>query len=142
LSPGSTPTGVTELSPAEQLDATVTPEPLTATSAGATFDPTNEQFVYGKIVSTTGSRTLFDAEIQRFTTAGTLASSTGPFTFAGTSGSVRDAPEAVTVLPNRQALVLGTHASGPTIADQQLQLHQRRVRRAVPPVGRHGDRGG
>ena len=31
--------GVTELSPSGQLDATVTPEPLTATSAGATFDP-------------------------------------------------------------------------------------------------------
>jgi hypothetical protein len=34
--------GVTELSPAGQLDATVTPEPLTATSNGATFDPRNE----------------------------------------------------------------------------------------------------
>ena len=115
--------GVTELSPSGQLDATVTPEPLTATSAGATFDTTNEQFVYAKFVSPLGSETLFDVEIQRFTTAGTLASSTGPFTFAGTSGSVRDTPSVVTVLPNGQALLLGTHAIGATSADEQAAVY-------------------
>jgi hypothetical protein len=108
--------GVTELSSSGQLDATVTPEPLTATSAGATFDTANEQFVYSRFVSPLGSETLFDVEIQRYTTAGALASSTGPFTFAGTSGSVRDIPEAVTVLPNGQALLLGSHANGATSA--------------------------
>jgi uncharacterized delta-60 repeat protein len=114
--------GVTELSPSGQLDATVTPEPLTATSAGATFDTTNDQFVYARLVSPNGSRTLTDAEIQRFTTAGTVASSTGPFTFAGTSGSVKDAPSVVTVLPNGQALLLGIHSNGPTIAEQQAAV--------------------
>ena len=114
--------GVTELSPSGQLDATVTPEPLTATSAGATFDRNNEQFVYARFVSPLGSETLFDVEIQRFTTAGTLAASTGPFTFAGTSGSVKDTPNVVTVLPNGQALLLGTHANGPTNADQQTAV--------------------
>jgi uncharacterized delta-60 repeat protein len=113
--------GVTELSPSGQLDATVTPNPLTATSAGATVDRNNEQFVYARAVSL-GSETLFDVEIQRYTTAGTLASSTGPFTFAGTSGSVKDTPSVVTVLPNGQALLLGTHANGPTIADQQAAV--------------------
>jgi uncharacterized delta-60 repeat protein len=113
--------GVTELSPAGQLDATVTPEPLTATSAGATVDRNNEQFVYPQTVSL-GSETLLNVEIQRYTTAGTLASSTGPFTFAGTLGSVRDTPSAVTVLPNGQALLIGTHANGPTIADQQAAV--------------------
>ncbi len=112
--------GVTELSPAGQLDATVTPEPLTATSAGATFDRNNDQFVYPQTFSL--SETLLDVEIQRFTTAGTLASSTGPFTFAGTSGSVRDTPSVVTVLPNGQALLIGTHADGPTIADSQAAV--------------------
>jgi uncharacterized delta-60 repeat protein len=111
--------GVTELSSSGQLDATVTPEPLTATSAGATFDPTNEQFVYARFVSPNGSRILLDAEIQRFTTAGTVASSTGAFTFAGTSGSVRSVPSAVAVLPNGQALVIGTQANGPTSAAEQ-----------------------
>jgi uncharacterized delta-60 repeat protein len=111
--------GVTELSPAGQLDATVTPERLTATSAGATFDPANEQFVYSQFVSPLGSETLFDAEIQRYTTAGTLASSTGPFTFAGTSGSVRSIPSALAVLPNGQALVIGTQANGATSAAEQ-----------------------
>jgi uncharacterized delta-60 repeat protein len=115
--------GVTELSSSGQLDATVTPEPLTATSAGATFDTTNEQFVYAKFVSPLGSETLFDVEIQRFTTAGTLASSTGPFTFAGTSGAVRDTPSVVTVLPNGQALLLGTHAIGATSADEQAAVN-------------------
>lgn len=114
--------GVTELSPSGRLDATVAPEPLTATSAGATFDTANEQFVYSRFVSPLGSETLFDVEIQRYTTAGTLASSTGPFTFAGTSGSVRDTPSVVTVLPNGQALLLGTHAIGPTIAEQQAAV--------------------
>jgi Domain of unknown function (DUF5122) beta-propeller len=109
--------GVTELSLAGQLDATVTPEPLTATSAGATFDTTNEQFVYPQLVSLNGHATLADVKIQRFTTAGTLASSTGPFTFAGTSGSVKDAPGPVAVLPNGQALLLGSHANGATAAD-------------------------
>ena len=113
----STQPGVTELSPSGQLDATVTPEPLTATSAGATFDTTNEQFVYARFVSPNGSRTLSDVEIQRFTTAGTLASSTGPFTLADASGSVRDDPSVVTVLPNGQALVLGPHANGATALD-------------------------
>jgi uncharacterized delta-60 repeat protein len=114
--------GVTELSRAGQLDATVTPEPLTATSAGATFDTANEQFVYSTFVSPLGSETLFDVEIQRYTTVGTLASSTGPFTFAGTSGSVKDTPEAVTVLPNGQALLLGRHSNGPTVAEQQAAV--------------------
>jgi uncharacterized delta-60 repeat protein len=118
----STQPGVTELSLSGQLDATVTPEPLTATSAGATFDTTNEQFVYSRFVSPLGSETLFDVEIQRYTTAGTLASSTGPFTFAGTSGSVRDTPEVVTMLPNGQALLLGTHAIGATSADEQAAV--------------------
>jgi len=113
----STQPGVTELSPSGQLDASVTPEPLTATSAGATFDTTNEQFVYSRFVSPNGSRTLSDVEIQRFTTAGTLASSTGPFTLADASGSVRDDPSVVTVLPNGQALVLGPHANGATALD-------------------------
>jgi uncharacterized delta-60 repeat protein len=111
--------GVTELSSSGQLDATVTPEPLTATSAGATFDPRNEQFVYAQFVSAFGSKTLLDAKIQRYTTAGTLASSTGAFTFAGMSGSVRSIPSAVAVLPNGQALVIGTQANGATIPAEQ-----------------------
>ena len=113
--------GVIELSSSGQLDATVTPEPLTATSTGATVDRTNEQFVFAQTVSL-GSETLLNVEIQRYTAAGALASSTGPFTFAGAVGSVRDTPGAVTVLPNGQALLIGTHATGPTIAQQQAAV--------------------
>ena len=109
--------GVIELSSSGQLDATVTPETLTATSTGATVDTTNDQFVFGQNVAQNADGTLSDVEIQRFTTAGTLASTTGAFTFAGTSGSVRDDVGPVTVLPNGQALLLGVHAIGATSAD-------------------------
>jgi hypothetical protein len=115
----STQPGVTELSPSGQLDAAVTPEPLTAMSAGATFDPSDDQFVYGQNVALNEHGTLSDVEIQRFTTAGTLASTTGAFTFAGTSGSVRDDVGPVTVLPEGDALLLRVHADGATAADSE-----------------------
>jgi len=101
--------GVTELSPSGQLDATVTPEPLTATSAGYPVDKTNDQFVFSQNEHPSGFEGFIDPEIIRFTTAGAVASDTGLFPFTGTSLFVQDFVNAVAVLPSGQALAIGSH---------------------------------
>ena len=83
--------GVTELGPTGQLDATVTAAPLTATSAGYPVDTTNDQFVFSQNEHPSGLKGFIDPEIIRFTTAGTVASDTGLFPFAGTSLFVQPA---------------------------------------------------
>jgi uncharacterized delta-60 repeat protein len=101
--------GVTELSPSGRLDATVTPEPLTATSAGYPVDKTNDQFVFSQNEHPSGFEGFIDPEIIRFTTAGAVASDTGLFPFTGTSLFVQDFVNAIAVLPNGQALAIGSH---------------------------------
>ncbi|HYB46889.1 MAG TPA: hypothetical protein VED20_05940 [Streptosporangiaceae bacterium] len=116
--------GVTELSPTGQLDATVTAAPLTATSAGYPVDTTNDQFVFSQNEHPSGLEGFIDPEIIRFTTAGTVASDTGLFPFTGTSLFVQDTVGTVAVLPNGQALAIGSHtlvrATGTTAATTEF----------------------
>jgi uncharacterized delta-60 repeat protein len=116
--------GVTELSPTGQLDATVTAAPLTATSAGYPVDTTNDQFVFSQNEHPSGLKGFIDPEIIRFTTAGTVASDTGLFPFTGTSLFVQDTVSTVAVLPNGQALAIGSHtlvrATGTTAATTEF----------------------
>jgi len=99
--------GDIELSPAGQVDATTTPEPLTTLSQGGdeTF-LSSGGFVEAEAVGV--AKHEVDVEVQRFNAGGTLASSSPEFDFSGNQDEAENSPGAVVVQPNGQAVVAGS----------------------------------
>lgn len=96
-----------EFSSAGQLDAAVTPAPITSSSQGGpdVFESTG-QYVVGSAVGI--AKHNVDVEVQVFNADGTLAASSGTFNYSDTTAltGAEDEAAAVAVQPNGQ-IVLG-----------------------------------
>jgi uncharacterized delta-60 repeat protein len=95
-----------ELTAAGQIDATVTPAAITASSVGgaAAFLPSG-QYVIGQTVGV--GKHDDEVQVKYFNAGGTLAAASPEFHYTGTSGE--DGANAVAVQPNGQAVVGGSH---------------------------------
>ncbi len=99
-----------EFSPSGQVDAAVTPAPITSSShGGATAFLPSGQSVAGTAVGV--SRHDVDVQVQRFNPDGSPASTSPAFDYSGASGldQARDGASAVTAQANGQAVVGGGH---------------------------------
>jgi uncharacterized delta-60 repeat protein len=104
-----------EFSAAGQLDASITPETIVASSQGgdSTFLSTGQSVTAG---TDTVGRGLVKVEVQMFNANGVVDStfSNPPFTYTGQS-SGKDSPEAIAVAPNGQIVVVGSHFAGTSV---------------------------
>lgn len=102
-----------EFSPNGQLDSTVTPAAITASSHGrsAAFLASG-QYVLGNSVGV--ARHDVDIRVQRFNADGSLAAASTAFDFSGATGldQASDSAGAVAVQPNGQIVVAGAHFLG------------------------------
>jgi uncharacterized delta-60 repeat protein len=97
-----------EFSPAGQLDASVTGEPITVSSHGGdgAFLPDGQSVIAGTVGLGRGAT---DVQVQRFNANGSTdpAFNNPPFTYA-TPGD-HESPAAIAVAPNGQIVVVGAH---------------------------------
>jgi uncharacterized delta-60 repeat protein len=95
-----------ELTAEGQIDATVTPAAITASSTGgaAAFLPSG-QYVIGQTVGV--GKHDDEVQVTYFNAGGTVAAASPEFHYTGTSGE--DGASAVAVQPNGQAVVGGSH---------------------------------
>jgi uncharacterized delta-60 repeat protein len=97
-----------EFSPTGQLDATLTPEPITVSSQGGddVFEASG-QYVLASVDEIV--KHDIDVEVQLFNANGTLAASSGPFNYSNTTaiGIREDSAAAVAVQPNGQIVLAG-----------------------------------
>ncbi len=98
----------TELSPAGRVAATVTPAPITASSArgDAAFRP-DGGYVVAQAVGV--SRHVVDVQVRRYGADGSPLSTSAPFAYTGTTGATSESAGAVAVQPDGRAVVGGAH---------------------------------
>jgi uncharacterized delta-60 repeat protein len=105
--------GATELNPAGQVEAGITPATITSSSVGGTHPfLANGQSIAARSVSTTGYRNITNVEVQRLNVGGGLDStfSSFPFKYTGSATTQgRDSASAAVIEPSSQIVVVGSH---------------------------------
>jgi uncharacterized delta-60 repeat protein len=98
-----------EFSPSGQLDAAVTPAPITTSSLGGDVFLPSGGYVVANTVGV--AKHDDDIQVQRFNANGSVAVSSPAFDFSGATGldQARDSAGAVAVQPNGQIVVGGSH---------------------------------
>jgi uncharacterized delta-60 repeat protein len=105
-----------EFSPAGVPDSSVTPETITASSTGgdSTFLSTGQTLTAGTVAV---GRSTTDVQVQEFNANGSVSSAfdNPPFTFTGAQFAGHQSPEAITVQPNGQIVVVGSDFDGSSL---------------------------
>jgi uncharacterized delta-60 repeat protein len=105
-----------EFSPVGQLDSTVTPETITASSAGgdSAFLSTGQSVTAGTVGV---GRSMTDVRVQEFNANGSVDSAfdNPPFTYTGAEFAGRQSPGAIAVQPNGQIVVVGSDFQGTSV---------------------------
>ena len=111
-----------DLSPAGQIDASVTPAAITASSAGgdAAFVPRG-QYVIGESVGV-GKHDV-EVQVKYFNADGSLAAASPELHYTGTTGE--DGASGIAVQPNGQAVVGGSHFLDTAVFGLDPGQHQR-----------------
>jgi uncharacterized delta-60 repeat protein len=102
-----------EFSPTGQLDPSVTPAAITASShGGSAAFLASGQYVLGNSVGV--AKHDVDIQVQRFNADGSLAAASPAFDFSGATGldQASDSAGAVAIQPNGQIVVAGAHFLG------------------------------
>jgi uncharacterized delta-60 repeat protein len=105
-----------EFSPAGQLDSTVTPEAITASSQDGTETfLSSGQYISAGTVSVGRDQT--DVQVQEFNAGGSLdpAFTSPPFTFTGAEFAGHQGPGAVAITPSGQIAVVGSDFEGTSL---------------------------
>jgi uncharacterized delta-60 repeat protein len=105
-----------EFSPAGQLDSSVTPAAITASSHGGTseFLPTGQSLMATIVGFGHGQ---YKAQVQRFNADGSLdpAFSNPPFTYTGSPFASHDSPGGIAVQADGKVVVVGAHFQGTSV---------------------------
>jgi uncharacterized delta-60 repeat protein len=105
-----------EFSPAGQLDSSVTSAAITASSTGGddAFLSTGQSLIAGTVGLGRGTT---DVKVQRFNANGTVDSAFNnpQFTYTGAQFAGHQFPEAITVAPNGQIVVVGASFQGTSV---------------------------
>jgi uncharacterized delta-60 repeat protein len=106
-----------EFSPGGQLDSSVTPAAITASSEGGdnAFLPTGQSVAATAVGN--GARDQTDVQVIMFNANGTVDSAfdNPPFTFTGAQFAGHESPGAVAVQPNGQIVIAGSHFEGTSV---------------------------
>jgi uncharacterized delta-60 repeat protein len=106
-----------EFSPSGQLDSSVTPAAITASSQGGdnAFLPTGQSVAATAVGN--GARNQTDVQATMFNANGTVDSAfdNPPFTYTGAKFAGHESPGAVGVQPNGQIVIAGSHFEGTSV---------------------------